>query len=59
MSDHDHPVAANVLNQEFTADAQINGGSAIRRNASSGGTAASSTWPPSSTCSHASWSAGR
>ena len=58
MSDHDQPVAANVLNQEFQPTPRISGGSAIRRRSSSGRAGASSTWPPSSICSRASWWAG-
>lgn len=49
MSDHDHPVAANLLDRQFTAEAPSDG-SAIRRSSSSA-RAASCIWPRSWICS--------
>jgi putative transposase len=43
MSDHDQPVAANLLNQEFTAAAPTSGGW-VTRPSSWSAAAASSTW---------------
>jgi len=57
MSDHDQPVAANLLDRQFTAVAPNRRWVATRPSSSSG-RAASCTSLPSSTCSHASWSAG-
>jgi transposase InsO family protein len=49
MSDHDQPVAANLLARDFTADAPISGGSVTRRRSQSA-RAAGCTSPRSSIC---------
>jgi putative transposase len=57
MSDHDQPVAANLLDRQFEAAARISAGSATRPSLSSA-RAASSISPSSSISSRGSWSAG-
>ena len=57
MSDHDQPVAANLLDRCFEAPVRTSAGSATRRSSSSAA-AASFLWPWSSTCSRGSSWAG-
>ena len=57
-SDHDDPIAANVLDRDFTAAVRINAGSATRPSSSSA-TTPSCIWPRFSICIPGSWSAGR